>query len=410
MRPENAFLLSALRRDTEAAGAQRAAARAVGDWPAVAALAREHGVGWWVARAMPGMPAAFEAGVASGGGGAAAGAAVAAVATVAAVGAELAAGVRAAAIAGLAAARQLAELHRVLDAAGVRAVAYKGPALAADVHGDLAARQFSDLDLLIGDADRALACDALRAAGYGSPHGYTAREERLYSRWEGVAHFARGADWPIELHWRCLAPRYGGPQDPAAVVSRAVPSALGGGFVLVPAPEDLAVLLALHGVKHAWGRLLWLADFAAAASRPGFDWSRATERARAWNVIGAWRFAVRVAGTLVALPIPATLMAEAQADGRLTPLVDAVCARLGRSAAVPDLGTLATPRYHLRWIDGFAARARYVALGAFLPTPQERKLAHLPDALLPLAYPVRAGRLASQALGHALRRARGRRP
>jgi len=42
---------------------------------------------------------------------------------------------------------------------------------------------------------------------------------------------------------------------------------------------------------------------------------------------------------------------------------------------------------------------RYLALAAALPTPQERTRAPLPDALLPLVYPMRAWRLMRHALG-----------
>lgn len=369
------FVLAALRRDAGAAHAQREAAARVDDWAAVARLSAVHDVAWWVTRALPaaGVPAEVRS--------------------------TLADAVRGAALNALAAARQLAELSRVLADAGVRSVAYKGPALASDVHGDLSARRFTDLDVLVGEADRGRARRALIAAGYSSPQGYTEREERFYSRWEGVAHFARGDEWPVELHWRCQAPRYGGPQDPAEIVARAVPCALGGGAVLVPAPEDHGVLLALHGTKHAWGYLQWVVDFAAAVSRPGFDWALFESRAAAWGVRRAARFAVLVARELVALDVPAGVLRASRRDVHAVTLTHAVGARLTLVADAPDIGAGSTARYHLQWLEGPWARVRYLALAAALPTPEERKVARLPDALLPLAYPLRAWRLFRHALG-----------
>ena len=370
-----AFVLAALRCDAGAAQAQRVAAERVTDWQAVARLAEVHAVEWWVARALPAAGVAEE------------------------VRAALRDAVREVTLSAMAGARQLTELSRVLAAARVPAVAYKGPALALDVHGDLGARRFADLDLLIAEADRARALVALRGAGYASPSGYTEREERVYSRWEGVAQLARGGDWPVELHWRCQAPRYGGPQDPAAVVARARPSALGGGAVLVPSPEDLGVLLALHGVKHVWTTLLWLADFVAAMSRPGFEWVVFTSRADEWHVRRAVHYALLVAHDLVALDVPLALLEASRADARAAALARAVSARLTLDPGAPDIGAESTPRYDLRWLEGTWARARYLALAAALPTPQERRVAPLPDALLPLAYPLRALRL----MGHAFR-------
>lgn len=369
IRPDVAFVLASLRCDAGAARAREAAAARVDDWAAVARFAASHDVVWWLARALPaeGVPADVRS--------------------------TVAVAVREAAMNALAAARQLAELSRALGNAGVRAVAYKGPALASDVHGDISARRFTDLDILVSEADRDPARSALRSFGYASPQGYSEREERFYSRWEGVAHFSRGTEWPVELHWRCQAPRYGGPQDPAAIVARAVPCSLGGGTVLVPSPEDRGVLLALHGVKHAWGYLQWVADFAAAVRRPGFDWDLFVSRAGAWGVLRAVRFAVLVVHELVATELPAAVQRAARGDARAVFLARAVVARLTLASDAPDVGSESTARYDLQWLEGTRAKLRYLALAAALPTPEERKMARLPDALLPLAYPLRAWRL-----------------
>ncbi|MHB1097527.1 MAG: nucleotidyltransferase domain-containing protein [Gemmatimonadaceae bacterium] len=375
LRPDVAFVLAALRRDVGAHRAQRDAAARVDDWPAVTRLALAHDVGWWVLRAMPsdGVPDEARS--------------------------PLLDAVRVIAVSALSGARQAAELSSALDAAAVKSVAYKGPALAVDVHGDVGARRFTDLDVLIAEGDRNRAVAAMRALGFASPDGLSDRADRVYSRWEGVTHLARGDDLPVELHWRCQAPRYGGPQDPVDVVARARPRGLGGGAVLVPAPEDLGVLLAVHGVKHGWTSLLWVADFVAAVSRPAFDWTVFVSRGHAWGVDRALHYALLVGHELAALEMPVEVLDSARGDGRAAFLARAVSARLTRARDVPDIGAESTPRYDLQWLDGAWAQARYLALAAALPTPQERALAPLPDALLPLAYPVRAWRLLRNSLG-----------
>ena len=375
LRPDVGFVLSALRCDADAHRAQRDAAARVDDWPAVTRLALAQDVGWWVLRAMPpdGVPDDARS--------------------------PLRDAVRAIAVSALSGARQAAELGGALDAAGVRSVAYKGPALAVDVHGDVGARRFTDLDVLIAEGDRDRAVGEMRALGYASPDGLSDRAERVYSRWEGVTHLARGDDLPVELHWRCQAPRYGGPQDPVDVVARARSHGLGGRAVLVPAPEDLGVLLALHGVKHGWSSMMWVADIVAALSRPAFDWTVFASRGHAWGVDRALHYALLVGHELAALEMPPRLLASARADSRAARLARAVAARLTLARDVPDIGAESTPRYDLQWLDGAWAQARYVALAAALPTPQERAVAPLPDALLPLAYPVRAWRLLRKSLG-----------
>jgi hypothetical protein len=50
-------------------------------------------------------------------------------------------------------------------------------------------------------------------------------------------------------------------------------------------------------------------------------------------------------------------------------------------------------------VGGTWARLRYVTLAATLPTPRERRALRLPDALLPLAYPLRVARVLGHAVG-----------
>lgn len=373
--PSVAYVLAALHRGAARGVALRDAAAAVDDWHAVELHANRHDVVWWVAKELPdrGVPEDVRA--------------------------RLAAAAHEQAIASLAGARQLVALLALLDDAGVRAAAYKGPALAVDAHGDVGARRFYDLDLLVARRDRERAADALSAAGYASPDGLTAREERFYARWEGVAHRVVEGGLPVELHWRCQAARYGGPGDPAAVLARSRGCALGGGRVPVPAVEDLGVLLALHGAKHAWRLLMWVADFSATASRGDFDWERFMGRASEWGVRRAAQYGVLVGHALTSLPAPTRLLEAARADAAAARLAAAIVARHLGDPAADDVGGDSESRYDLQWLDGLRAQARYLTLAAALPTLRDRDAAHVPEGLLPLAYPVRAWRLVRHAFG-----------
>jgi len=374
---EMAFVLAAMRRDGGASAARAAAAESITDWPALMALAGRREVPWWVWRALPATGVPSDVRVA------------------------LTTQMREQAVAALASTRELLTLVDALERAGVGVVAYKGPALAADVHGDISARAFTDLDLLIAERDRDHARRALLALGYCPPDGYTARESRFYSAWEGVLHFTRaGAGWPVELHWRVQAPRYGGPQDPAGIVARARRIDVGGGTVPVPAVAEQAVLLAVHGVKHAWTSLLWVADFANAVSRDAFDWDAFDAIAASWRVERAVNDALLVAHELVAASVPPQRLARARTDAAAVRLAGEAVQGLASDAERPNAGRDSTATYDLQWLSGARAKVRYLSLAAALPTPQERHAARLPDALLPLAYPVRAWRL----LQHAVRR------
>ncbi|MDP1891177.1 MAG: nucleotidyltransferase family protein [Gemmatimonadaceae bacterium] len=373
--PSVAFVLAALNRAAASGVSVRDAAAAVDDWHAVERHAQHHDVVWWVAKALPdhGVPGDARA--------------------------RIAAAAHEQAIASLAGARQLVSLLALLENAGVRTAAYKGPALAVDAHGDVGARHFYDLDVFVAQRDRERASAALSAAGYAVPDGMTAREEQFYARWEGVAHREVADGLPVELHWRCQAARYGGPGDPAGVLERTRACALGGGHVPVPAVEDLGVLLALHGAKHAWRLLMWVADFSAVVSRTDFDWDRFAGRAAEWGVRRAARYGVLVGHDLTGILVPRRQLEEARGDAAAARLAAAIIARHRGDPAAADVGGDSEPRYDVQWLDGVRARMRYVTLAAALPTPRDRAAARLPDLLLPLAYPMRAWRLLRHAVG-----------
>ncbi len=104
-----------------------------------------------------------------------------------------------------------AELLRILAAledAGIAAVPFKGPVLAALAYGDLALRPFGDLDVLVRERDMARARAALVKRGYLPEFAFSAAGERAFRKAECALQFRHaGRDVVLELHWR-LTERY----------------------------------------------------------------------------------------------------------------------------------------------------------------------------------------------------------
>ncbi|MBX9928014.1 MAG: nucleotidyltransferase family protein [Gemmatimonadaceae bacterium] len=274
--------------------------------------------------------------------------------------------VREQAASALAGTQQLLELTRALDAAGVAAVAYKGPALALAVHGDLGARRFDDLDLLIAPHEAPRAIDALEAIGYRAPHGWSRAEEQVFGRWEGAWHRTRNSgDRPLELHWRCQAPRYGGLQRTESVIARAEWLAVGGGRVRVPDPVTLAVLLAQHGAKHEWRSVGWIVDFHAALAGSRVEHgalAAAAARSGTRSVLG---YALAVRSAVLGAAAPPEFARDA---ARFTAEAARVVERVRIGIVLPP----PPRRWPPRWLGGRTAQLRYLWYAATLPTPQER--------------------------------------
>jgi Uncharacterised nucleotidyltransferase len=173
--------------------------------------------------------------------------------------------------------RHLAEILAAFDSADVPVVTLKGPVLAVLCYGDLARREFVDLDLLVEPDAVDRAWERLVALGY-EPLTLLSNARQTRHMRVGRYHQAfvrRGAHEgsAVELHWALLPPGLSPLLDARRVWSRTRIVPIGGVPVRALGAEDLAVFLALHGAKHGWCRLLWIADFAHVMARElQLDW------------------------------------------------------------------------------------------------------------------------------------------
>ena len=212
-----------------------AAADAVTDWDDALALVRRHRLSPWLVRALshPGAPRDPRAR------------------------AELESAADAANA--LAKVRQLTRLCSALARAGVPALPYKGPLLSLQLYGDLALRNSIDLDLVVPRASYRRARDVMLAEGFPPRGGHTLRQERALFGWLGHASFGVRDDDFVELHWR-FAPRpFPFALQPADAMRRGTVVTVAGVQLTQMADDDLLVTLAMHGARHLYEQLEWLA-------------------------------------------------------------------------------------------------------------------------------------------------------
>lgn len=89
-------------------------------------------------------------------------------------------------------------LVKRLSAAGIRALALKGPPLALEAHGDLGMRETADIDLLVPVDRLDAAAEVLRREGYAAPAGGRRRDGLPDLHLELRHHSIP----PVDLHWR----------------------------------------------------------------------------------------------------------------------------------------------------------------------------------------------------------------
>jgi Uncharacterised nucleotidyltransferase len=141
----------------------------------------------------------------------------------------------------------------------------------------------------------------------------------------------------------------------------------------VPAPslEDELVLVCIHGAKHFWEKLAWVADVARLVSRQkNIDWERAAASARAVDAEHLLHTGLRLAAEVLRTELPPLIADGAQQDAVAAKLAARVLRWLPAAGyAPPGLFERAAFRLHMRG-DYFAAPAYLLRL-SFSPTEED---------------------------------------
>ena len=292
--------------------------------------------------------------------------------------------------------RNAAELIRVLECFQqnrIDALPFKGVVLAVASYGDLAARPAGDLDILIHYRDLLRATALLRAQGYklitkvladGTP------EATDYFEY----HFERPSDnMVIELRWRLelTQPRFRRDLGLDWAWRNRSTALLAGAQVPDMDPETRLIVLAMHGSKHIWSRLIWILDVAQAISAsPNLDWHRAQTEARQQGLWKPLAIGVLLAHHFSACAVPEFVLHRFRRDPEVLHIVRHVQENLFRAPGAPPTGRVP---YNVQLLDT-RDRIRLVFSFNFLrPNERDRAFVRLPRWLSPLYFVLRPLRI-----------------
>lgn len=157
---------------------------------------------------------------------------------------------------------ELAGLHGLFAAAGIRFLVLKGIPLSCLLYGNPARRGCGDIDLLVAPTDFAAAAQLLRGHGYtlldgmptltGDPRqDYPVRDLGL--RRNGIL---------IELHQRLTGNSHRLPLSFDELYDQRATVMVADTPIPILGPAHLGLYLFVHGASHGWERLSWLADLA----------------------------------------------------------------------------------------------------------------------------------------------------
>lgn len=304
----------------------------------------------------------------------------------------------------------LLEILDALEQRQIPAIPYKGPVLATVAYGNLALREFGDLDVLVRKDDAMKAREVLSALGYNPPYRMTRAQEAASLKYDRQYTLMRDDGCVVELHWTVTPRAIYFLLDPEYLWKRAERVALGGRTVASFSPEDLLLILCVHGSAHLWERVGWICDIAELVRvLRNVDWERLLERASALNSKRMLLLGLVLASDLLAADLPERVLREARANAE----VKALAAEVHRRLFSEDPGARelfegsARWWFHFRMIERLQDKLRYCIHRATTPTLSDWELVQMPIVLFPcypLLRPMRLGGKFGRRLAERLQR------
>ena len=256
---------------------------------------------------------------------------------------------------------ELAALLTLFGAHDIPAMPYKGPALAVTVYGDLTLRACGDLDILLRPADVLRAKALLLGQGFQPVQQFRdGQEEAQHLQADCEYNFHRASDGLlVELHWRFRPQFFPLPIDLGRLWASALPVILGGAATLTLAPEDLLLILCVHGTKHRWERMGWVCDIAEVLrAYPGLSWGKTWAQAKALGCGRVLLLGLALANELLGTPLPEA--APRKMPAAVTALTAQVRRQLVQEGESGMHNSRARMLFHLRVRDRLRDRIPYV--------------------------------------------------
>ena len=178
--------------------------------------------------------------------------------------------------------RQLLDLLQLFTVNGIHVLTFKGPVLAETLYGDLGLRQAGDIDILIVREDFQRARDLLQTNSYLMEPQLTSAQQASHLRCQCEIQFFHEDQFSVvDLHWGLTPKSFPFGLGPEELFARSEKISLAGHTIETFDRVDLLLYLCVHGAKHYWRRLEWVASIAGLVrSTPGLDWSLAIRRSR----------------------------------------------------------------------------------------------------------------------------------
>ena len=276
-----------------------------------------------------------------------------------------------------------AELFRILDRfreRNIQAIPYKGPVLAARAYGSATLRQFDDLDIVTPQKFMPAVFETMESLDYRARlpcERFVAKGSRAIPGEYVFVHRVNSA--MVEVHTEWTLRHFPVRPDIEAMVRRSTVVSVDGKDVTAFATEDELLVLAVHGAKDFWSRLIWVADIAEIVKQsPRLDWEKVIAEAKRLKAVRMLKLGLSLAREILGLALPSEIVNQIEADAVVARLTRQLSRNLVRRGTVPT-GVLERSLYRIRMTEGVWDGVRYWARLSTAPAEEDWALTDIPS-------------------------------
>jgi hypothetical protein len=265
-----------------------------------------------------------------------------------------------------------AELFQILErfaALDIEVLITKGPALSVRCYGDPGTRQYGDLDLIVRDKDIERATKTMIELGFELKISlHTIRGNKIPGEY---VFTRRDKKLLIEFHTERTFRYHPRTLDIERLFKRRASVTIDGREVPALSLEDELVLICVHGAKHFWERLMWIADVAALiSSKQAPDFDRTIAIAHEVGAGRILRLGLRLASDVLGAKLPASLEASVRSDRAVAKLAAQIQTHLP-SREPRGMGVLQRAAFRVRMRGSLLSGAAYLLRLSLSPTEED---------------------------------------
>jgi hypothetical protein len=284
------------------------------------------------------------------------------------------------------------EVQKLLNAHSIENALFKGPLLSELAYGEVSLRQAGDIDLLIHREDFKRTKELLASLGYQMHPQLTPAQQASHLAFHCEIQFVRD-DWftVVDLHWG-LSPRsfvFGLTED--EVMSRLQTVSFAGAETKTFSTDDLILYQAMHGAKHLWRRLEWIASLAELVRNlEEFSWSDIVDRAIKARATRILALGLRLAENF-GVELPSQVTKTLDGEDQMKKFANKIWNEMFSARTWAD--STETNIFNMKIMDRRRDALASMFRAIFVPTLSDWEALSLPSAMHPLYYAIRPMRL-----------------